>query len=253
MNQNHQPPFDWEQFVAALDLEHQTKFGQWRGYSDDFFAWLVACKLVGLFNGEHIIFPIADKDGTVVGGHYRLPDGTWRYMPTGTRIAPFIIGDIATAKIIHAFESQWDLLAFVDRLRHHEQPLVSTAFIATRGASNGRSVAGLCAPDAVVYAFSQNDPPGQKWMATIAATCGCKCLHVVTPAPHKDLNDWARAGATRPEIDAAIAAAQPVAGSDASEFSEEPAGARVRTIPHRMFAARHRRHGSCRGKGAPRS
>ena len=210
MNQNQQQQFDWEQFVAALDKEHQTKFSQSRGYSDEFFAWLTACKLVGLLNGEHIIFPVADKEGTIVGGHYRLFDGTWRYLPKGTNTAPFIIGNIATAKIIYAFESQWDLLALADRLHHHMQPLADTAFIATRGASNTRSLDGLCAPDAVVYAFGQNDTAGQKWVAAIATQCGCKCLRVITPSPHKDVNDWTRAGASRLEIEAAIATAQPV-------------------------------------------
>jgi hypothetical protein len=81
---------------------------------------------------------------------------------------------------------------------------------------------GLCAPDAVVYAFGQNDEAGAKWLASVAANSGRKTFHVVTPSPHKDANDWTRAGATRPEIKAAIAAAQPVAVSTVPDLHAAP-------------------------------
>jgi hypothetical protein len=219
-----QPPFDWQSCVAALTPAHRADLAKWRGYAPKFVEWLHAQNLVGLFGGERIAFPVHDAGRNVIGCHYRRKeDDKWRYHPTGTHAAPYIIGDLATAKIIHAFESQWDLLALADRLHHHKQPLAGTAFIATRGASNAHRLVGLCAADAVMYAFSQNDAPGQKWLATVAANCGCKCHNVVTPAPHKDVNDWTRAGASRPEIEAAIAIAQPVAGSDAADLPEEPA------------------------------
>ena len=70
---------------------------------------------VGLFDGKRIGFPVHDAERTVVGCHYRLKeDGSWRYHPTGTHTAPFVIGDIATAKTVFAFESQWDALAVLD-------------------------------------------------------------------------------------------------------------------------------------------
>jgi hypothetical protein len=190
-----QPPFDWQSCVAALTAEHRQKLAEWRGYAPKFVEWLHAQNLIGLFDGERIAFP-----STMPGQCHRLslPDqGRWLVaLPSnvGTRTAPFIIGDHATAKTIFVFESQWDLLAVLDCLHHHIQPLADTAAVATRGAGNARLLAGLCAPDAVVYAFGQNDEAGAKWLAAVAANCGCKTFHVVTPSPHKDANDWTRAG-----------------------------------------------------------
>jgi hypothetical protein len=70
-----------------------------------------------------------------------------------------------------------------------------------------------------VYAFRQNDAPNpntgtaasDRWLADVAANAGCKCVHVATPQPHKDANDWTRAGATPEDIQDAIANAVPVA------------------------------------------
>ncbi len=206
-----QSPFDWQACVTALNPEQLLKLANWRGYAPKFVAWLHSENFVGVFDAERIAFPVHDAGRNIVGCHYRRKeDGSWRYYPTGTRTAPFIIGDPVTAKTILVFESQWDLLAVLDCLHHHIQPLVETAAIATRGAGNARLLAGLCAPDAVVYAFAQNDEAGQKWLADIASNCGRNTFEVVTPPPHLDANDWTLADATRPEIEAAIAAAQPV-------------------------------------------
>ena len=218
-----QPPFDWQSCVAALTPEHRANLAKWRGYAPKFVEWLHAENLVGLFDGERIAFPVHDAGRNVIGCHYRLKeDGSWRYHPTGTRTASLVIGDLATAKTIFVFESQWDLLAVLDCLHHHIQPLADTAAVATRGAGNGRLLAGLCAPDAVVFAFGQNDEAGAKWLAAVAANVGRKTFQVVTPSPHKDANDWTRAGATRPEIEAAIAAAQPVAVSNEPDLHVTP-------------------------------
>lgn len=218
-----QPSFDWQFCVAALTAEHRRKLAEWRGFSPEFVEWLHGRNLIGLFDGERITFPVNNAQGHVVGCHYRLKeDGSWRYHPPGTRIAPFIIGDLATAKTILSFESQWDLLAVVDCLHHHIQPLADTAAVATRGASNGRLLAGLFALDATVCAFWQNDDAGRKWLAAIGAQCGCKCVHVVTPSPHKDPNDWTRAGATDADILKAISDAQPVTVAAAPDLQAAP-------------------------------
>lgn len=196
MNQNIQPQYDWQSCASALTLEHRSKLAEWRGYAPKFVEWLHAENLVGLFDGERIAFPVHDAGRNVIGCHYRIKeDGSWRYHPTGTRTVPFVIGDPATAKTVFVFESQWDSLAVLDCLHHHIQPLADTAFIASRGAANARLLAGLCAPNALVHAFGQNDEAGQKWLAAVAATSGCKCVHVVTPSPYKDANDWTRTGA----------------------------------------------------------
>jgi hypothetical protein len=218
-----QSPFDWQAFVAALTPEHRAKLAEWRAFTPKFVDWLHAENFVGLFSGERIAFPVHDAERNVIGCHYRLKeDGSWRYYPTGTRTAPFVIGNLATAKTILAFESQWDLLAVLDRLHHHIQPLADTAAVATRGAGNARLLAGLCALDAVVYAFGQNDDAGAKWLAAVAANSGLKTFQVVTPSPHKDPNDWTRAGAPADQIHAAIAAAQVVTVSTESDLHSAP-------------------------------
>jgi hypothetical protein len=206
-----QPPFAWQSCVSALTAEHRQKLADWRGYTSVLVEWLHAQNLIGLFDGERIAFPVHDAQGNVTACHYRLKeDGSWRYYPVGTRTAPFIIGDPATAKTAWVFESPWDLLAVLERLRHHIDPLADTVAIATRGAGNARLLAGVCATDAVVYAFGQNDEAGQKWLDAVAANCGHQTFQVVTPSAHKDANDWTRGGATADEIGAAITAAHPV-------------------------------------------
>ncbi len=226
-----QPLFDWQSCVAALTTENRAKLTEWRGYTPEFVDWLHALNLIGLFDGERIAFPVQDAQGNVIGCHYRLKeDGSWRYYPTGTRTAPLIIGDAPTAKTVFAFESQWDFCSVADKLGWHLTTPADSVAIITRGSENGKLLAGLCAPDAVVCAFEQNDKPnpktgiraGEKWLAAVAAHCGCKCVHVVTPQPHKDANDWTRAGATRPEIEAAIAAAQPVTISTEPDLQSAP-------------------------------
>jgi hypothetical protein len=217
------PPFDWQSCVAALTTEDLHEIAKWRRYTPKFVEWLHAQNLIGLFDGEHIAFPVHDALGKIVGCHYRLEkDGSWRYNPVGTRTALLIFGEIKKAKTVLVFESPWDLLATLDAFHWHIQPMVDTAFIATRGATNGRLLAGLYAPDAVVQAFGQNDAAGQKWLIALAAACGCKCVQVITPSPHKDLNDWTRAGASRAEIEVAIAAAQPVAVSNVPDLHATP-------------------------------
>ena len=230
-----QPPFDWQSCVAALTPEHRAKLAEWRGYTPEFVEWLHAQNLIGLFSGERIAFPVHDAQGKVIACHYRRKeDGSWRYFQKlediGARISPLIIGDMVTAKTIFAFESQWDYCAVADKLGWHVTTPGDTATIITRGAENSRLLAGLCAPDAVVCAFGQNDKPnpktgiraGAKWLAAVAAHCGCKCVQVVTPSPHKDANDWTRAGATRPEIEATIAAAQSVTVSNEPDLHAAP-------------------------------
>ena len=208
--------FDWSPCLAAFTPDQRAKLAAWRGYSTEFVAWLHACGLIGLFEGERIAFPVHADDGRVIAVHYRRKeDGSWRFHPAGTRTAPLIVGDLATANTVLAFESQWDFCAIADRLQWHVELPANTAGVITRGAGNGRLLTGLCAPAATVFAFPQNDPPrpdgkaapAAKWLAEVATACGCPCRTVVTPPPHKDANDWTRAGATAEELLAAVAAA----------------------------------------------
>lgn len=215
--------FDWPACVSALTAEHREAVAKWRGYSLGFVEWMHQNRLLGRFKEQHVALPVHAKQGAVVGCHYRLTtDGSWRYHPAGTHTAPFIIGQVAAAKIVFAFESQWDLLALLDRLLHHSQPLADTAAIATRGASNARLLSGACRADAILYAFAQNDVAGRKWLASIATTSTCTIREVMIPPQFKDLNDWTIAGASRQDIETAIAAAQPYRAQEGPDSSSNP-------------------------------
>jgi hypothetical protein len=144
--------------------------------------------------------------------HWRVSDKAWNYHPKGTRTQAFTFGDVQKASRVFCFESQWDAFAIMDRLQWHTSAgLPSYAVLITRGAENGKLLAGWCSLAAVVYAFVQNDKadqqgriPAEKWIAAIASNAGCKVFRVATPPPHKDANDWTRAGATKLDIEQAI-------------------------------------------------
>ena len=201
-------PFDWSSCVAAFTPEHQRKVADWRGYSARLVAWLHEQRLIGLLDHDAVAFPVHDEGGSVSGCHYRKTDASWRYYPSGTTTRPLIIGNLASAKTVLAFESQWDCFAALDCMAWHIEPLEDTAALVTRGAANGRLITGLCRPDAKVYAFVQNDEAADKWLTAMASACGCECLRVATPPPHKDLNDWIRAGAGSADVRSAIAGAE---------------------------------------------
>ncbi len=217
------PPFDWDACVKALKKKDLETLAEERGYSDKFVTWMHEQGLIGLFDGC-VAFPVHDDTGRVVGAHYRRVDRTWRYAPVGTRTTPLMIGDASAASEIHVFESPWDALAACDKLGLHEH--TGVAVIATRGAGNGASVASLIPNGATVYAWPQNDEPGAKWEGDVAASCKGTVKRVVTPAPHKDANDWTwngDGGASAEELRAAVAGAevvQPVA--EVAEDAEFP-------------------------------
>jgi hypothetical protein len=142
---------DWLDCVEALTDKDLERLGNERWYSRAFCAWLRDNKLVGLHK-DSIAFPV-HNNGTIVGVHYRLEDGSWRYHPRGTTTAPLIMGDLARAKQVHIFESQWDMLAFMDRTEIHTSQTV--AFIATRGAGNARVVHALLREDISVCVWPQ--------------------------------------------------------------------------------------------------
>jgi hypothetical protein len=221
------PPFDWPACVRDFTADQAERFAKWRSLTLAFVLWLLARQLIGLFRGK-LAFPVTDPaTGAIVRAHFRVvkpqPDGSedvvWFYAPKGPGL-PLIIGDARTASTVWAFESQFDLLAALDLAGWHQTPdgLPGVAAIATRGAENGKRLAGLLSPDATLVLFPQNDTPkpdrpetpAQKWTREAAAHSGCKAVQLVSaPGSFKDLNDALRAGLTPDEFRAALAAAQP--------------------------------------------
>ena len=218
----------WRGCVEGFTDAHCQKLAEWRGYSMEFCQWLRERALVGLFNSK-IAFPVHDDAGRIVGIHYRGKQDDegrppWFY-EGGCKARPLLVGDVKTAGSVMAFESQWDAFAVMDKIGWHKAAPEAEAVIITRGSSNGALVAGLCAQDATLLAFKQNDGTEDarkagKWFADVSAHAGCKVALVTTPEPHKDANDWTRAGATAEDIAKAVAAATVVSAGPAAEWPE---------------------------------
>jgi hypothetical protein len=198
------PAFDWNKYAACFTDEHAQRLAEWRGISPEFFKWLYSQNVIGI-SGDKPAFAIRDDNGNIVSAHIRLGPKKWMFEPSGLTVSPLVFGDAKTAQFILAFESQWDLFSVADKLGlHTASGLPDTAFICTRGASNGKLISGHVSPDAKVFAFTQNDKAAQTWLADVTANAGCKVLNVTTPEPHKDCNDWTRAGASADDLQAAI-------------------------------------------------
>src|SRR5262249_18570261 len=76
-----------------------------------------------------------------------------------------------------------------------------SGIIITRGANNGALVSGVIPQGATVYAWAQNDDPGETWAETVCANVQNYVVKIVrTPEQYGDLNDWTRAGATAGDL-----------------------------------------------------
>jgi hypothetical protein len=216
--------FDWKKCVAGFTGAEMQNLATKRGYALDFVRWLHEQGIVGISNGK-IAFANHGPGGNVVSAHVRLPNGKWIFEPKGHPVALLAFGDISSAGTILAFESQWDAFSVMDKLGWHTtNGLPGTAVFITRGAGNGKFIRGRLSPEAVCYAFKQNDaptpkgpvPPSNSWFDAIVSNSGCKVLNVSTPEPYKDTNDWTRAGATKEQLEAAMAAARSYEITDAA-------------------------------------
>ncbi len=103
---------------------------------------------------------------------------------------PLVIGELVARDVARAFGSQWDGFTFMDKSAER------SGIIITRGAGNGALVGGLLPETSSVYLWPQNDPAGDKWQKDICANTNAVVKRAKIPAPHKDLNDWTKAGAT---------------------------------------------------------
>lgn len=199
---------EWKKCVEAFTNSHIENLASWRGYSHEFCQTLKERLLIGIFNNR-IAFPIAEHSGEIVGCHHRplAKDGDWCVTPftkMRVRMRPYIINEPQTKDLVAVFESQWDLLAFLNKAEWHTGGIPDFGCIATRGASNGKSFKEYCRPEAKIAAFSQNDEPGKMWLSRVVKVANGNVVEVASPAGMKDLNDWTRAGATLEDIYVAI-------------------------------------------------
>ncbi len=202
-NSEELTPFNWQTCVGAFSEKHLSRLADWRGFSGEFCSWAEQKGLVGLYDGR-IAFPVHDHVGNVVAVHYRLKDGSWRYYPHGAKTRPLIIGELLPGEPVHVFESQWDGFAFMDKSGER------CGVIITRGSGNGGLMAGLIPSGSTVYAWTQNDKAGEDWQAAICANTSALVKRPRIPAPHKDSNDWTRAGATTDDLLSAILHAETI-------------------------------------------
>jgi hypothetical protein len=185
-------PLDWQTCVEAFTDKDVQRLAKWRGYSIEFCRWLKENRLVGLYNGC-IAFPVHDRAGNVIAAHYRLKDGSWRYFPQGVAVRPLVIGELVAGERVQCFESTWDGLDYLDKSGEREGVII------TRGAGNAK-LAEVVPSNCTLYVWTQNDEAGHEWEWTICANFKGTVKRVTIPAPHKDLNDWTRAGATSDDL-----------------------------------------------------
>lgn len=189
-------PINWPALVAAMDDSQLAALAKWRGLSIEFCEWLRANALVGSHKGR-VAFPVHDAEGNVIAAHIRLGEPVkWIFEPKGYGTQPLVIGPRDCERLLVA-ESQWDALAFMDRLGWHRQPPASVAVLITRGASNGRFVAVAAAPRArALVAIVQDDEPGEKWLSIVADTFSGPVFVIRPPDGMKDMNEAILADAT---------------------------------------------------------
>lgn len=218
----------WEECVAALDDKSAEKFAKSRGISVEGVEWLRSMKLIGLHDTRHgraFAFPVHDENGIVIAAHVRNrttnaadgktidpPPPKWQYFyhgdtSPGTR--PWIIGNLATAKKVWIFESQYDAIAVLDRMGmlRTEAEWPHIAALITRGASNGGLAGRAALEGKTLVLWPQNDEPhpktkkiaAEEWVKAILEIAGgFPVRRVKTPDGFDDPNDWLQ---KQPEID----------------------------------------------------
>jgi AAA domain/CHC2 zinc finger len=202
-------PFDWQKRVDAFTAEHQKGLCDWRGFSPDFVSWLHKERLLGVHEGC-VAFPV-HKGGHIVGCHVRPKNSDkWFHFPKGTNATPLIFGEVQQGDTLQGFESTWDGLAFMDVSGER------SGVVITRASSNARFAIEAAAKASIFYLWTQNDAPGAKWQSDIVAGVSCTVKSVKIPAPHKDLNDWTRSGASCKDLLDAMANAEIVREAEKS-------------------------------------
>ena len=212
--------FDWPSCVNSFTPQQGRDLAAERGVDPFTIEQLHSRSWIGSFyvrkwKERCIAFPVCDSNGDVTRWHCRSPqrngDGKfeWLYHPVGNgqnhSVSALVFGGPNSAKTCYIFESQWDAIVLVDRLKLiSEIDAGEVVVIATRGAKIGDRLAGFTLSNgATIYACPQNDAPGKEWLDDVVeATKGCYAFEI--PNSYKDLNEWTIAGATAVDVEAAI-------------------------------------------------
>ena len=158
---------------------------KWRGYKSDIVSKLAEAGEIGMY-GNQIAFR------TFGGYHVRnKATGDWWYTK-GCKASLFVIGQLEEGALVHAFESQWDAIAFADVTGYRDN------IVATRGSGNIRLLDRFLNFSGTLYLWPQNDEPGQKWARATAHDVNCQIKICPTPEVFKDFNDWLK-GTKEPE------------------------------------------------------
>jgi AAA domain-containing protein len=186
----------WQADVARVTQEDLARLATWRHWETEFCRYLLNESAIGL----HILggtpcwsFPVYDLDRQLVSLHCRSNDG-WRYDPLGGGTHPLIRGNFNDPDFCFISESTWDALCIEylvgSELRNH------VLILGTCGAGNARMLTDIELPQkAPIFAVPQNDEAGTRWLKSLVASLVNRPLRLVrVPEPHKDLNDWLRAG-----------------------------------------------------------
>lgn len=187
-----------------------------RGFSLPFCRALGEASLIGIDDGCFVIPSLTAGKVTSLHRWDPSPDDDrppWSVQPSGAGLHPLFIGD--SEDLVLIFESQWDAFAYMDLVGFFKYPAIqqSQQIVITRGTSRAKSLQNRfkTGTRARFYIFQQNETdkrkplsdgsfdlsPAEKLSAELLSILpGKELLHARIPDVHKDMNDWARAGAT---------------------------------------------------------
>jgi hypothetical protein len=202
--------FNWQDCVNNFTLQQTRDLAKERAVDELTIEGLRNQRLIGScyvekWNKRCICFPISDENGDVFRAHCRSPQPDangkyeWAYEPDKDPqkrpIPALVFGNPDTATRRLLFESQWDAISAIDKLRLLDEiDQGETCLIMTRGTDfKNRLEAFKWPADLTVYAFPQNDPGGGKWLAKVLEDTGGAYI-VETPPPHKDIGEWIKNG-----------------------------------------------------------
>src|SRR5260221_3135010 len=201
--------FDWKS-LEPVNGNNQRRLAEWRGFTPEAVKRFIENELVRILTKggiKHWAFPVI-ADGKIKGCHHRLINAAeneevkWTYWPTkkqgGPGVQPFIVGDRKAPTTAHLTESTWDALSLCDKLGIDQRS--EACVFCTRGVGNSELVRKIPSTVAEVFAWPQNDGPAQDWLVGVQRTLGVPMHVVSTPPEHKDINDWAKAGATADDL-----------------------------------------------------